>query len=120
MHDTGSAAGYGGLKDAGGTGMGGGQAAPDANPYAGAAQAFHMQGQYSGYGAPQVITTIPTPDTLIGHADEEASRQLLHLYSCKWCCARSPSNTPWCQVWLSRFAVGAHLLPPILLLLTVQ
>lgn len=46
--------GYGGLKEAAVAGMGGGQGTPDANPYADAAQAFHMQGQYSGYGAPQV------------------------------------------------------------------
>jgi hypothetical protein len=45
--------GYGGLKEGSGAGMGSAQGMPESNAYAGAAQAFHMQGQYSGYGAPQ-------------------------------------------------------------------
>jgi hypothetical protein len=44
---------YGGQKDGSGAGMGGGQGAPETTPYAGAAQAFHMQGPYSGYGTQQ-------------------------------------------------------------------
>lgn len=105
---------YGGQKDGSGAGMGGGQGAPETTPYAGAAQAFHMQGQYSGYGTQQACA-VGVAQMCMSEAactcacgiqvppDVDAAVLLLDMPYMFWCSAGpAAARQLWWVWWLHR------------------